>query len=122
MLRLPFTISWLGGLKEAMYSEATLRGSTLKNDWRRSWRIQRQKGALFCQVKNLTASPCTDNKQNAKFSGILESVPGVFEAHPRFKRLRGAEGPGEWQFDMTSREDEGRQVRVHVFVFNLFVA
>lgn len=62
------------------------------------------------------------NKHNAKFSGILESVPGVFEAHPRFKRLRGAEGLGEWQFDMTSREDEGRQVRVHVFVFNLFVA
>jgi len=62
------------------------------------------------------------NKHNAKFSGILESVPGVFEAHPRFKRLRGTEGTGEWQFDMTSREDEGRQVRVHVFVFNLFVA
>lgn len=62
------------------------------------------------------------NKRNAKFSGILESVPGVFESHPRFKRLREAKGLGEWQFDMTSREDEGRQVRVHVFVFNLFVA
>jgi hypothetical protein len=62
------------------------------------------------------------NKYNAKFSGIIDSVPGVFEAHPRFKRVRAAEGAGEWQFDMTSREDEGRQVRVHVFVFNLFVA
>ena len=62
------------------------------------------------------------NKHNAKFSAILETIPGVFEAHSRFKRLRMVEGPGEWQFDMTSREDEGRQVRVHVFVFNLFVA
>jgi hypothetical protein len=62
------------------------------------------------------------NKHNAKFNGIIESVPGVFEAHPRFRRLRAAKGAGEWQFDMTSREDEGRQVRVHVFVFNLFVA
>ena len=61
------------------------------------------------------------NKHNAKFSGILESVPGVFEAHPRFKRSRVVEGSGEWQFDLTSREDEGRQVTVHVFVFNLFV-
>lgn len=62
------------------------------------------------------------NKHKAKFSGILESVPGVFEAHPRFKRSRVVEGSGEWQFDLTSSEDEGRQVTVHVFVFNLFVA
>ena len=61
------------------------------------------------------------NKHNARFSGILESVPGVFEVHPRFKRSRETEGLGEWQFDMTSREDEGRQVRIHVFVFNIFV-
>ncbi len=62
------------------------------------------------------------NKHNAKFNGIIENIPRVFEAHSRFKRLRAADGAGEWQFDMTSLEDDSRQVRVHVFVFNLFVA
>jgi len=62
------------------------------------------------------------NKHNAKFSGILESVPGVFQSHDRFKRILHSGVQGEWEFNMTSREDEGRQVRVHVFVFNLFVA
>src|SRR6266545_66042 len=54
------------------------------------------------------------NKHNAKFSGILESVPGVFQSHDRFKRILHSGVQGEWEFNMTSREDEGRQVRVHV--------
>lgn len=62
------------------------------------------------------------NKHNARFSGIIENVSEVFEAHPHFKCVRTTEHAGEWQFDMKSREDEGRQIRVHLFVFNLFVA
>ena len=61
------------------------------------------------------------NKHNAKFSGVLDTVPGVFTAHRRYKRSADVKEVGEWQFDMTSGEDEGRQVRVHVFAFNLFV-
>ena len=62
------------------------------------------------------------NKHNAKFSGILETVPSVFQAHPRHRRSVDTKEHGEWEFYMTSLEDEGRQIRVHVFVFNLFVA
>lgn len=62
------------------------------------------------------------NKHNAMFSRILDSIPAIFEAHPRFKRFHSTESAGEWRFDMTSSEDEGRQVHIHVFVFNLFVA
>jgi hypothetical protein len=62
------------------------------------------------------------NKHNAKFIGILDTVPGTFEAHPYYKRTVASKEPGEWEFHMSSREDEGRQVRVHVFVLNLFVS
>lgn len=61
------------------------------------------------------------NKHNAKFSGVLDTVPEVFTAHRLYKRSADVKEAGEWQFDMTSGEDEGRQVRVHVFAFNLFV-
>ena len=44
------------------------------------------------------------NKYNAKFSGILEAVPGVFQAHPLYRRMRSAQGPGEWDFDMISSQ------------------
>jgi hypothetical protein len=60
------------------------------------------------------------NKNNAKFSAVLENMPAVFAAHHLYKRRVDVKETGEWQFDMVSREDEGRQVRVHVFAFNLF--
>lgn len=62
------------------------------------------------------------NKHNAKFSGVLEAIPTVFATHGLYKGSTEVEEVGEWQFDMTSGEDEGRQVRVHVFAFNLVVA
>lgn len=61
------------------------------------------------------------NKDNAKFTSILESIPAAFTSHRLYKRHSDIHEQGEWQFDMTSAKDEGRQVRVHVFVFNLFV-
>ncbi len=61
------------------------------------------------------------NKHNAKFSSVLDFIPGVFTTHPLYKRTHDVKEAGEWQFDMTSCEDEGREVRVHVFAFNLFV-
>jgi len=92
------------------------------------WKGQKELSQAIDQLlgyltwRDCKAAVVVFNKHNAKFSGILESVPEVFQTHSRFKRIRDAEGPGEWQFDMTSLEDEGRQVRVYVFVFNLFVA
>lgn len=61
------------------------------------------------------------NKHIAKFSGILDVVPAVFHEHSKYKREVDTKEHGEWEFHMTSLEDEGRQVRVHVFVFNLYV-
>lgn len=61
------------------------------------------------------------NKHNAKFSAIVESVPSIFESHEKFRGVLLPGNGGEWQFRMASREDEGRVVRVHVFVFNLYV-
>lgn len=51
------------------------------------------------------------NKHNAKFSGIIGIAAGAFEVHSQFNRAHAAKGTGEWQFDMTSCEDEGLQVR-----------
>ncbi|MCP9470415.1 MAG: hypothetical protein NNA31_10505 [Nitrospira sp.] len=60
------------------------------------------------------------NKHNAKFSAIVEGVPSIFKSHEKFRGLLLSGSGGEWQFRMSSREDEGRDVRVHVFVFNLY--
>jgi hypothetical protein len=61
------------------------------------------------------------NKHNAKFSAVLESIPSIFESHEKFRGAQPPHNGGEWQFRMSSHEDEGRVVRVHVFVFNLYV-
>jgi hypothetical protein len=60
------------------------------------------------------------NKHNAKFSALVESLPSVFQTHEKFRSDLRPGISGEWEFSMTSREDEGRVVRVHVFVFNLY--
>lgn len=60
------------------------------------------------------------NKNNAKFSELLERIPEAIKAHEKFRQVLKEGLDGEWEFLMTSREDDARQVRVHVFVFNLF--
>jgi len=62
------------------------------------------------------------NRHNAKFSALVDNIAPVFKAHDKFRSDLPAGIAGEWQFSMISREDEGRTVRVHVFVFNLYVA
>ncbi len=92
------------------------------------WRGQKELSQAIDQLlgyltwRDCKAAVIIFNKHNAKFSGVLEAIPMVFAAHRLYKRRTEAKEIGEWQFDMTSREDEGRQVRVHVFAFNLFVA
>ncbi len=61
------------------------------------------------------------NKHNAKFSAVLERIPSLFESHEKFREMLLPGNRGEWQFRMASQEDEGRVIRVHVFVFNLYV-
>jgi len=60
------------------------------------------------------------NKHNSGFSSILGSIPEVLQAHEGYRKTLLAGADGEWQFSMTSREDEGRIVRVHVFAFDIY--
>lgn len=62
------------------------------------------------------------NKNNARFTEILDKVPEVMKDHPKFKKNLGQKGDGEWRFVFSSAEDELRQVVVNVFVFNIYVA
>ncbi|MDP2268140.1 MAG: hypothetical protein Q8K46_03130 [Deltaproteobacteria bacterium] len=62
------------------------------------------------------------NKKNAKFSELLDRIPDTVQAHEKFIQTLIKGQDGEWEFLMTSREDEARQVRVHVFVFNIYAA
>lgn len=60
------------------------------------------------------------NKNNAKFTELLGHIPETIQAHEKFRQALNKGQDGEWEFLMTSREDEARHVRVHVFVFNIY--
>lgn len=62
------------------------------------------------------------NKNNAKFTELLGRIPETVQAHEKFRQALSKGQDGEWEFLMTSREDDARQVRVHVFVFNIYAA
>ncbi len=62
------------------------------------------------------------NTKNKNFSKIVELIPEILHDHPLFLRVLPYSEAGEWRVLMRSREDEGRRVTVHVFVFNLYQA
>lgn len=62
------------------------------------------------------------NKTVAGFAGVQETIAKVLPAHGLFLRDKGCGHPGEHRFVFRSKEDEGREVAVHVFCFNLYVA
>lgn len=61
------------------------------------------------------------NKNNAKFTELLDKVPEIIRSHARFKKELGQKGDGEWRFVLFSADDELRQVIVNVFIFNIYV-
>ncbi len=61
------------------------------------------------------------NKGVAGFSGLLEKVPGQLALHPLLVKDLGSQGAGEWRYLFRSKEDEARQINLHVFLFNIFV-
>ncbi len=61
------------------------------------------------------------NKEVAGFAEIQAKVPELVKAHPRFVSALAAGKAGEWRFRFKSKDDDGRFVTVHVFLFNLFV-
>lgn len=62
------------------------------------------------------------NKNNARFSELIDKMPEIIKSHPRFRKELQQKGAGEWRYVLCSVEDELREVVVNVFVFNLFVA
>ncbi len=60
------------------------------------------------------------NKNNKDFSKILETVVPTVEAHPNFIFNDGQQDENEWHFTMQSVDDENRQVRIRIMVFNLY--
>jgi hypothetical protein len=62
------------------------------------------------------------NKDVAGFTGIQTTIPSALKAHPNFLREKPPARAGEWRYVFRSTEDEAREVTVHVFAFNLYVA
>jgi len=61
------------------------------------------------------------NRENARFSELLEIVPKAVYDHPRFHREVTQQEDGEWRFILSSQEDNARRIITQIFVFNLHV-
>lgn len=72
--------------------------------------------------RDCKASLVLFNKGVAGFAGIQETIAASLRARSNFLREKSGQPAGEWRFVFRSREDAGREVTVHVFCFNLFVA
>lgn len=84
-------------------------------------------GALDQLLDYLTWRDCKAalvlfNKGVAGFAGVQQTIGNAFPAHANFLREKPGQHHGEWRFVFRSLEDTGREVTVHVFCFNLFVA
>ena len=62
------------------------------------------------------------NKHNAKFTELLSKIPETLRRHPKCRKDLGQKADGEWRYVFTSIEDDLRQIVVHVFVLNIYVA
>jgi hypothetical protein len=62
------------------------------------------------------------NKSVAGFAGLQETIAKALPAHGLFLRDKGCGHTGEHRFAFRAKEDEGREITVHVFCFNLYVS
>lgn len=84
-------------------------------------------GALAQLLGYLTWRDCKAaliffNKDVAGFSAVQDTIATALQAHPAFLRAKETDKAGEWRFVFQSTEDSAREVTVHVFAFNLYVA
>ncbi len=92
------------------------------------WHGGKELGHAIDQLLDyLTWRDCKDalivfNKKVSGFSALLEKVPAAISAHQLMEKDLGQQSAGEWRYLFRSKEDENRQITVHVFLFNLFVA
>ena len=61
------------------------------------------------------------NKTVKGFTGLLTKAPNVLNTHRLLVKDLGQQKEGEWRYVFHSEEDEGQNVNVHLFLFNLFV-
>lgn len=61
------------------------------------------------------------NKDVAGFAEVQAKLSELVKSHPRFVSALSPGRAGEWRFRFKSKDDDGRIVTVHVFLFNLFV-
>lgn len=61
------------------------------------------------------------NKNVAGFSDIQAKVPATVQSHGNLIKPLNSKQAGEWRFQFSSADDPGRDVTVHVFLFNLYV-
>ena len=84
-------------------------------------------GALDQLLDYLTWRDCKAalilfNKSVAGFAGVQQTIGQVLPKHSGFLRDKGSKQAGEWRLVFRAKEDEGREITVHVFCFNLFVS
>jgi len=59
------------------------------------------------------------NKDNSNFSAIQRQVDEIFTKHKDYvKTIRQREG--EWRFVLSKPDDPGRQIQIHVLMFDLY--
>lgn len=61
------------------------------------------------------------NKSVSGFAGVQETISQVLPQHELFIRSQPGQ-LGEWRFTFRAKEDQGREVIIHVFCFNLYVS
>jgi hypothetical protein len=59
------------------------------------------------------------NKDNANFSAIQSQINDIFTARKDYVRAI-KQREGEWRFVLTKPDDPGRQIEVHVLLFDLY--
>ena len=59
------------------------------------------------------------NKDNANFSDIQSKVELIFTERSDYVRTI-KQRDGEWRFVMTKPDDNGRQVEIHVMLFDVY--
>lgn len=61
------------------------------------------------------------NKKNKDFSAIQAQISGLIQSHSKFVRVLSLTNePNEWTAVFKSKDDDGRHIMIHFFVFNLY--
>jgi hypothetical protein len=60
------------------------------------------------------------NKDVAGFSELMDRIPQIIRSHPKFISIQTNKNKNEWELIVNSAEDNGRKIKVLLFMFNLF--